>query len=123
MIRSIPVILLLIPICTFFAGCEWLRILPQDTVSGTDVASAHPGGPSAEISISMFSDILKDEVEGVPCPPAWGTYREYWIGRMEWIRENQSKEYYERVWRDFPEARRKLNLPPITVLPYEQANS
>lgn len=99
-------------------GCEWFNLLPRSKISRTDVASSHKGGPSAEISISFFSEILKDEAKGKPCPSAWGTYEQYWKSRMDYIAKNQSKEYYERVFRDFNSARLRLGLKEIEVPSY-----
>ena len=100
------------------SGCEIINLVPNEYRSSTDVASSSSGAPSAEVSISLFSDVLESEAKGESCPKAWGTYREYWISRMDHIRSHESQAYYERVFRDFPATRKKLGLPPIPVKPY-----
>ncbi len=100
------------------SGCEMINLIPNEYRSRTDVASNRRGAPSAEVSISFFSHVLESEAKGESCPKAWGTYREYWIGRMDYIRSHESQAYYERVFRDFPTARKNLGLPPIPVKPY-----
>jgi hypothetical protein len=94
-------------------------MVPRNKVSKTDVANVHKGGPSAEVTISFFSTVLQDEVKGEPCPLAWGTYGDYWKSRMEYIATHESKEYYERVFRDFEAARLRLGLSNIPVPSYE----
>ena len=106
-------------ICLALTGCEFFNILPRSKVSKTDVASAQKGGPSAEVSISFFSPILQDEAQGKPAARAWGTYEDYWKSRMRHIATHQSKDYYNRVFCDFEDARLRLGLHPIAVPPYE----
>jgi hypothetical protein len=100
------------------SGCEIINLVPNENRSSTDVASSRSGAPSAEVSISFFSHVLESEARGESCPKAWGTYRKYWISRMDYIRSHESQAYYERVFRDFPASRRNLGLPPIPVKPY-----
>jgi len=102
-------------------SCEILNLVPRSTVSRTDVAS-QGGGPSAEILIDYYSDVLQREASGVPALPAWGSYRNFWLSVMDTVRESETAEFYDRVFRDFPDARKNLGLQPIPVRPYNQAN-
>jgi len=102
-----------------FAGCEIANTLPRSKLRKTDVPSAQKGGPSAEVSISFFSSTLRDEAQGKPAARAWGTYEDYWKSRMQYIASNESKAYYDRVFRDFNDARLRLGLLAIVVRPYE----
>jgi hypothetical protein len=99
------------------SGCELLNISPRKTVSKSDVSSLRAGAPSAEVLISFFSVTLKDEVDGKPAPH--GGYEHYWRSRMQYIAQNESKEYYERVFRDFNKSRAQVGLNTITIPPYE----
>jgi hypothetical protein len=98
-------------------GCELVNLVPGKTVSRTDVASIQKGGGSAEVAISFFSITLREEAEGKKALGG-GTWEEYWTSRMEHVALTESKEYYERVFRDFNEAR-GLSLPEIPVPSYE----
>lgn len=69
--------------------------------------------------ITGLSWVLKDEWEGVPCPPAWGSYEMYWKERMQYFARNESKEFYDRFFRDFNSARTQLGLKPIELPSYE----
>ncbi len=110
--------LLFLSLCFLLTGCELFNLVPRNKVSRTDVASVRKGAPSAEVLISFFSGILRDEAEGKP--PAWGgTYEDYWKSRMEYIAKEETSAYYNRVFRDFGQARAKLGLAPIDVPPYE----
>jgi hypothetical protein len=109
----------LLTICFALTGCELFNLLPRSKLSKTDVVSAHKGGPSAEELISFFSVTLRGEAEGEPCPPAWGTYEKFWKSRMEYIATHESKEYYDRVFRDFEAARARLGMSNIPVPAYE----
>jgi len=115
---------LLLVIFTFptllYTGCGWQNISPRKTWSKTDVASSKDGGPSAEISISIFQITLADEAIGKPCPSAWVSYRNYWLGRMDYIMKHENEEYYNRVFRDFEETREHLKLSKISVKPYQK---
>jgi len=116
---------LLLSICALstlllYVGCGWKNILPRKTWSKTDVASSRDGASSAEVSISLYSVTLADEARGKPCPEAWVSYRNYWIGRMDYIIKHESEEYYNRVFRDFEEARKSLKLSKIIVKPYRK---
>jgi len=99
--------LVVLAVSVGLAGCELCNLLPRNTVSKTDVASGQKG-PSAEMLITGFSLTLKDEADHKPCPPAWGTYERYWKSRMEYIARHESKDYYERVFRDFDRARVRI---------------
>src|SRR5690349_8900077 len=100
--------LLILFICFAVTGCGLFHT--RSKAGKTDVASVQKGGPSAEISISFFAAILQDEAGGKPAPPAWGSYEDYWKSRMQYIATHESKEYYERVFRDFDDARLRLGL-------------
>ena len=111
--------LVILGICLALTGCELLNSAPRRTISKTDVASARKGGPSAEVSISFFSAVLEDEANGKPAARAWGSYDDYWKSRMRHIATEESELYYDRVFRDFENARARLGLHAIVVPPYE----
>lgn len=106
-------------VCVSLSGCEILNLFPRNKASKTDVASSQKGGPSAEVSISLLSAALLDEADHKPCPPAWGTYDKYWRDRMWYFANHESREYYDRVFRDFTVSRLKLGLTPISVPDYD----
>ena len=100
------------------SSCQLLSDGSSSTGSRTDVRSSLAGGPSAETSLSFFSTVLADEAAGKPCCRAWGSYRSYWIGRMNELRKHESAEYYQRVFGDFEATRARLGLSRIPVIPY-----
>ena len=110
--------LLLLLILLSLNSCQTVVSNPGGLLSATDIKSSQPDGYSAETMAMVHVTALLNEKNDGYQTVSKSTARTYWANQMKDIRAKESKEYYDRVFEKFPDARKELGLFPITVRSY-----